>query len=247
MVHIFFVYSTLGEFFTKCTMAVVMVIAVDCRPQRAGKSGRTAILLLLAAGMTTAGVLILPRAVRIHHSTLVYPFPHLAIAAAAVFFWQRANGPPAWKSAFLRVTVVIFILFLLFAQGSMFWKTENLVRVTGGRGRWSASLDAFCKENANRADLKIVSLDWGFNEQLGFLTEGPRLFEPFWEIAERGLRPLPNGPEYIYLVHPAEYALLPSSLKYLDAARAAGGAAKVTPYSDREGQIAFYGIQFLGP
>ena len=45
---------------------------------------RIKVFLLLSAAFVTLGVLILPGAVRIHHTTLVYPFPHLLIAAAAV-------------------------------------------------------------------------------------------------------------------------------------------------------------------
>src|SRR5439155_7932184 len=60
--------------------------------------------------------------------------------------------------------------------------TQRSIRETGGRGRWSESLNQFCLENRGRSDLTIVSLDWGFNEQLIFLTDGPQLSEPFWEF-----------------------------------------------------------------
>jgi len=39
-----------------------------------------------------------------------------------------------------------------------------------------------CRENRDQSHLKIVSLDWGFNEQLAFLTDGPELSEPFWQF-----------------------------------------------------------------
>ena len=59
---------------------------------------------------------------------------------------------------------------------------EKLIRETGGRGLWSDSLDAFCRQNQHRTNLIMVSLDWGFNEQLAFLTDGPKLFEPVWSL-----------------------------------------------------------------
>ena len=55
-----------------------------------------------------------------------------------------------------------------------------------------------CRENRDQSHLKIVSLDWAFNEQLAFLTDGPELSEPFWQFNQT-LLPLPPDPNCIYL------------------------------------------------
>jgi hypothetical protein len=124
-------------------------------------------------------------------------------------------------------------------------KTEQSLGQTGGRGWWSNVFDDFCLQNADRADLTIISLDWGFNEQLAFLTNGPKLLEPFWTFAtsKEALPDLPRDPKFVYLAHSPEYSLLRYDLLYLDAARR-DDHAEVQPYSDRQGQIVFYAIRF---
>jgi hypothetical protein len=121
--------------------------------------------------------------------------------------------------------------------------TQELIRQTGGRGRWSESFDKFCRENRDRSDLTIVSLDWGFNEQLMFLTDAPQLSEPFWEFNQT-LPPLPPDPNYIYLAHPPEYSVLKYDVAYLNQLQKSGGNAEITPYFDRQNQTAFYTIRF---
>ena len=121
--------------------------------------------------------------------------------------------------------------------------TEKLIRETGGRGRWSESFNKFCRENRDRSDLTIVSLDWGFNEQLMFLTDAPQLSEPFWEFNQT-LPPLPQDPNFIYLAHPAEYSVLKYDVAYLNQLQKSGANVEITPHLDRENQIAFYTIRF---
>jgi hypothetical protein len=125
----------------------------------------------------------------------------------------------------------------------MIQKTEQLIQQTGGRGRWSESLDAFCRENRSRSDLTIVSLDWGFNEQLMFLTDGPELAERFWGF-DQSLPVMPTGPHYLYLVHPPKYSEFRYDQAYLNAAQKSGQKVQIEPHFDRENEIAFYVIRF---
>jgi hypothetical protein len=121
--------------------------------------------------------------------------------------------------------------------------TEKLIQQTGGRGRWSESLNSFCRENRSRSDLTIISLDWGFNEQLIFLTDGPQLSEPFWEFNQT-LPPLPADQNYVFLAHPAEYSVLKYDDAYLRQLQQSGGNAEITPHFDRQNAVAFYTIRF---
>jgi len=59
----------------------------------------------------------------------------------------------------------------------------------------------FCRENKDRSDLVIASLDLGFNEQLAFLADQPQLVEPFWAFPRYNGRfpALPQRSGYIYL------------------------------------------------
>ena len=202
---------------------------------------RVGLFFVLAAVLVTIGVFLLPGAVRIHHAVLVYPLPHLIIAVATGASWETFSSIP--KRRALQATICLALLVLLVTQLLAIRRTQELIRETGGRGRWSESFDTFCRENKDRTDLTIVSLDWGFNEQLIFLTDGPQLVEPFWRFGQNAPS-LPTEPRYLFLVHPPEYSLFPFGVDYLKEAQAKGAEVDVRPYFDRQDRVAFYTIQF---
>jgi hypothetical protein len=195
---------------------------------------RAIIFLIVAAALITVGVLLLPDAVRIHHAFLVYPLPQLIIAAVVGIFCNASGTQRA-------IAVTILAIVCLAGLRSI-RATQVLIQQTGGRGRWSESLNQFCLENRSRSDLKIVSLDWGFNEQLMFLTDGPRLLEPFWEFNQT-LPPLPEDPNYVFLAHPPEYSVLKYDVAYLSQAQN-NPNVEITPHLDRQNEVAFYTIRF---
>jgi hypothetical protein len=207
---------------------------------------QTKIFLLLSIAFVTLGVLILPGAVRIHHTTLVYPFPHLIIAAAAMVLWNRPE-----KTILLRRITCALLIAVLMAlaiyEFSAISRTEKLIRETGGRGWWSNALVKFAEETKNRPGLVISSLDWGFNEQLEFLTDGPHLEEPFWQAAFGGQPDLPRDTNHIYLAHPPEFALSPLGAQFMESVARENKNAVVQPWRDGQGQIVFYAISFPAP
>lgn len=199
--------------------------------------------LLVGFGLTTIGLILIPGAVRIHHTVLAYPFPQLMIAASCTFLWEQP-----WRTPLVRLTRIVLCVAIVLLTGTQLlaiWKTEHLLAETGGRGRWSNAFDAFCYENRDRSDLIIISLDWGFNEQLAFLTNRPQLAEPIWALQTRqgSLPSLPARPDDIYLVHAPEYSLLQYDVSYLEDARARTDA-EIQSYSDRQGRVVFYTIRF---
>jgi len=196
---------------------------------------RAIIFLIVAATLITLGVFLLPDAVRIHHAVLVFPMPQLIVAALVALVWNN--------SAAIRTTAVLLVAIVCLTGLRSIVATQKLIRQTGGRGRWSESFDKFCRENRDRSDLTIVSLDWGFNEQLMFLTNAPQLAEPFWEFNQT-LPPLPPNPNYIYLAHPAEYSVLKYDVAYLTQLQSTGANVEVTPHLDRQNEVAFYTIRF---
>jgi hypothetical protein len=160
-----------------------------------------------------------------------------------VSLWDRESTKSIRRVT--RTTIAAAILILIGSDLFAISKTETLLTKTGGRGRWSNAFDRFCRENKNRSDLVIVSLDWGFNEQVAFLTDAPKLVEPFWGFPQyKELPPLPHRPQYIYLAHPTEYSLFRYDLVYLEALRGSGENVEISPYTDREGQVVFYTIRF---
>jgi len=214
-------------------IACFVFVGLVCRRKLAWTRAIT--LLIVSAILITVGVFALPDAVRIHHAVLVYPLPQLIIAALVALAWNT--------SAPIRTTAVLLVAIVCLSGFRSIVATQELIRQTGGRGRWSESFDKFCRENRNRSGLTIVSLDWGFNEQLMFLTDGPQLSEPFWEFNQT-LPPLPPDPNYIYLAHPAEYSVLKYDVAYLNQLQKSGGNAEITPYFDRQNEVAFYTIRF---
>jgi hypothetical protein len=201
--------------------------------------------LLLSALFITMGFLLLPGANRIHHALLVYPFPHLIITAALVRLWP---GKPAAAGNGLvrRVLVVGTGLTLIAGHLIAIQRTDRLIQETGGRGWWSNALGEFCDTIKKRTELTIVSLDWGFNEQLLFLTDGPQLSEPLWHRSPGGKFEFPLSPDTIYLIHPLEYMMLPYGAQILNHLQSTDSQQmQISAFRDREGQVAFYAIWFV--
>jgi hypothetical protein len=200
------------------------------------------LFLLISMTLITSGIFLMPGAIRLHHATLVYPFPHLIIASAASHLWQRKPEEHSGKRI-ARIAAVIMIAGVMYSHFNALYDTQHLLRTTGGSGRWSNSLTKFAEEVSDRKDITIVSLDWGFNEQLEFLVNGPRLSEPFW--FDLTVPALLNSPvNYVYLVYPREYSLFPQGAQFLEeSVRLPSDSVSIKPYKDGEGDVAFYAIQ----
>ena len=202
--------------------------------------------LLVSTLLLLLGTLLMPQAVRIHHWTLVYPFPHLIIATAALWLWHNPPARPVARLA-LRACIMIAIAGVLTGHLLALRKTQRLIVETGGRGRWSNSLTAFAEEVKDRSDLTIVSLDWGFNEQLKFLTDGPRLHEPIWHLQAGGRYPISKSSNFVYLVYSPDYTLFPYGKELLGMAYGADPRqVRIQPYKDRQGDTAFLAVRFMG-
>jgi hypothetical protein len=237
------VWTPFGIIFLTAVLILTadVIFSAKKNPARQNK-----IFLLLSAVFVTLGVLILPGAVRIHHTTLVYPFPHLIIAAAAAALWNRR-----WKNfplqQVVRSLLVACLLFLAGGEFHVIVHTQQLIRETGGRGWWSNALVKFAGETKGKSNLVISSLDWGFNEQLEFLADGPHLEEPFWQAAFGKQPELPRDTNHIYLVHSPEYSLSPLGAQCMESVARENKNAVVQPWRDGQGQIVFYAISFSAP
>ena len=221
-------------------VSVLVLLSSIVGGKVASLESRKASFLLLSASLITAGVFLLPGAVRIHHATLVYPFPHLIVVSALIVLWRLQ--PAAWLPAWcLRALAAGMAVLVLAGHLLAISKTEDLMEATGGRGTWSDAVATFCSDMRGQTGLAVVSLDWGFNEQLNFLGCGAPLSEPFW--SDRPIEPLPNS---VYLVHPPEYSLFPQGEDFFAMARRDPRGVTIQPYTDRQGSVAFYAIRFTG-
>jgi hypothetical protein len=225
-------------------VSIFLQIALYWRSSEDKLSRQKRTFVLLAGVLVTLGILLLPGADRIHHTALIYPLPHLLLAVTIVGAWNgwKIFSKRRWllRGSAMTVTMVVLIFqFIAIVQ------TESLIRRTGGSGWWSSALNRFCSEYAHATDISIVSLDWGFSEQLDFLTDGPRLLEPFWGQYGSAPLKLPRDPNFVYLVHPPEYTLLPFGDDVLRMALRGGNNVRVKAWRDRAGGISFYSVRFL--
>lgn len=220
---------------------VLLGIVVLCGGRRHVPE-RLPAFLLIGTALVLLGTWLLPGAVRLHHWTLVYPLPHVVVLAAAVRLWRRKAGPRGIRALAVLAVAAVLCGHLLAIQ-----KTQSLIAGTGGRGLWSNAFDAFASEVRTRKDLTIVSYDWGFHEQLAFLTDGPKLLEPIWAELPAGRFVIPTSPNVIHLIHPPEDQVFPLSGELLRRIAATDPKkVSVRACSDRTGRTAFYAIRFLG-
>ena len=220
--------------------AVLLVVHIALRKGDAAERRRQA-FLLLGAVLTTLGVLLLPRAVKIHHSTLVYPFPHLLVVAAAVMLWKKSQAGAVAKWG-IRTCVVGMVGMVIAGQLVAILKTQNLMTATGGRGFWSDSIRTFCDDVKTEPGVPVVALDWGFVEQLDFLCDRRPLSEPIWADQQFAVTS-----RSFCLVHPPEYTVFRSGWDFYNAVRDKFRRnMSIQAYRDRQGKVAFYALRVYG-
>jgi hypothetical protein len=219
------------------------------RPWQERERALAFVLASLALGI--AGLLLLPRAVRIHHALGVTPFPQLVVAAAAVELWRaRANRPPAVTRTARRGMAAIGLAAVLAGHLWVDLRTLAEIRASGGRGRWSDALVAWAPELAADPATTVVSLDWGFDAPLRLVSPRLDLREPFWSLlgpARSGMR-LEGTPRSVYLVQPPGLRVFDLGQQLLAAvARLPEGAAVIRTHADRSGQPAFLSVHVARP
>jgi hypothetical protein len=212
---------------------------------------RGAAFVLLTALLTLAGVLLTPRAVRIHHALNVYPFPHLVVAIALVELW-RLRAKRDLRGIALRAGAAALALAVLAGGVQVSRRTWAAIEVSGGKGRWSDALQRLGRELEREKDAVVVGLDWGFRAPLEFAAPRLEIEEPIWRM-----RRVPQGsggwsffgtPRHRYLVYESPYAVFDVGGALLDAVRELPpGAVTIRRHLDREGDPAFVSIAFTRP
>jgi len=227
--------------------SVLVLGAMLVRDVRRGDWSRGNAFALATALLTLIGLALTPRATRIHHALNVYPFPHLVIAAAAVTLWRGARRG-VWLQ---RAAVALALAVTCAAAIRVDLVTLETVRSSGGKGRWSDANLAFARELRVHTEREIISLDWGFDAPLRFVTPELDGSEPFWKLRGRDQRltALPVGsPDTRYLVFAPPYAIFPYGGALIEAAAALPReAVEIRAHRDRDGDVAFHSIRFSRP
>jgi hypothetical protein len=219
------------------------------RDRRAGDLDSAQAFTCAATLLIAVGILLTPRTVRIHHALNIYPFPQYVVALALVRIHSRREG----GSGAIRRAASIAALVLLVA-GNLLVTTRSLdhMRSTGGKGRWSDSLDAFAHELSSRPDTVAVSLDWGFDGPLRFGARNLEFVEPIWSMrsAHRPGRAwrYSGTARHVYLLYDEDFAVFGFGPKFLAAVRSIDPeSVEIRRHTDREGDATFVSVRFARP
>lgn len=157
-----------------------------------------------------------------HHFSLASPFPHLAVAAAAAWAWNRLRGA-------VRLAPALLIAVLIATMIGWNARTLRRFRETGGAGNWSdASYEITPYLESRRPDL-VMCMDWGFSNPLLLLSQARLKMQDFWlEVASLPPEELPrhaqqlalrlNRPNTLYIFHAGDYQTFKAVRRVFEAA-----------------------------
>ncbi len=242
--------ATGSPFLAVFLLSVLALGARLLRAERAGRPLRAETFVLVTAVVTALGLLLTPRAARVHHALNLYPFPQLVVASVAVALWKAREGSLRLAARGLAVAGVAAAL-----AGSLVVNARTLdtIRASGGRGRWSGAVEALAAELGGAPGAAAVSLDWGFHAQLRFAKPELELEEPIWALRRQRLGAGPiwsrdGTPLHLYLVQLPEYEVFDAGASFLEAVRRLPmGSALIRTHKDGAGDPAFLSVRFARP
>lgn len=227
--------------------------ALPCGTLRARRGGLAAphergwFFVAAACAFGVGGLFLLPGAQYAHHVMNVYPFPHLAVGASLAAAWSGRG--PRLVQGLRRGVVAVAVAVAVLASAQTSAATWRLLAATGGHGWWSDALARFATEIDADTTPFVVSLDWGFHENLAFLRPDLVLREPTWKLMalaqqKRGSWSFYGGPGTLYLFHPKRFDLLGFGPAFRDALRELDPSAyRVRRHEDRTGALVFLSIE----
>jgi 4-amino-4-deoxy-L-arabinose transferase-like glycosyltransferase len=141
---------------------VVLVARRDTRP-----SVRPLAFVALAGVLVLAAAVVTRGGFAAHHVILVYPFPHLLVAGAAVrvaaLIARRSLAIPA-ATALMVAPISLGILTTE--------RTYAALERTGGPPNWSSAIYSLERELSHKPTNDVVVLDWGIYTNLLALSNG---------------------------------------------------------------------------
>jgi hypothetical protein len=219
------------------------------RDRRESKLDPAEAFIWTATLLIAISIFLTPRAVRIHHALNLYPFPQYVVALALVRIHARRG---AGSDTFRRAVSVAAVALLVAGNLMVTTRTLDHMRSTGGKGRWSDSLDAFAQELSRSPGTVAVSLDWGFDGPLRFAARDLDRAEPFWSMRSAH-RPghawrFSGNARHVYLLFDEDFAVFDFGPKFLAAARALDATSvEIRRHVDQEGDPTFLSVHFARP
>ncbi len=169
-----------------------------------------------------------------HHTTLIYPFPHLAIAAAGVWLWNGASRRPAAAAALVRRGMGVALAAIVLTQLGYDARQLSAFRQVRGMGIWTDAIyDIAAHLKTARPDL-VVNMDWGFGNPLLLLTDGSVRQNDFYGRVALGpgdnesarieeLLSLLSRPNTLFLFHTEPFIQFPAVKTVFERAAAMAG------------------------
>jgi len=240
-----------GGFAIGFAIAFVALAVLLGRDRRHGRLDRAQAFVWLATLAIAVGLILTPRAVRIHHALNLYPFPQLVIATTLVRLFTVGPGNSNRRSL-RRIGAAVLLAAILAGNLFVNEKTLESVRASGGKGRWSDSLGAFAAELNARPGAVAVALDWGFAGPLRWAARELTVREPIWVMrrarTSRRMWEIEGGSEHVYLVFEEDLAVFEFGEKFLALVNELPPEeASVRRHTDREGDVAFLSVRFARP
>jgi hypothetical protein len=245
--HMREVDSPVWAFPAAAALAVAVLLARLREPTARRGPGSAGLFLTLTWLGSQLALLAVPGANRVHHAMNVYPFPHLAVAAAVVALlerWPAGSG----RARTARGLAVAAVAALALHGGWLTLRTLAIVERSGGRGLWSDATTRLAHE-LDRPEVTLVCLDWGFHQSLSFETRRARVREPTWHFRTSAAPWVAaGGPDHHYLVHEGDFDVFGYRPAFL-AAVAALEPSRVDSrvWTDREGQPVLRSVRVLAP
>ncbi len=237
----------------------LLLLAVAAAPFAAGHR-RSIVFPFLVCGLMWAQMLMAKDGGSSpHHYVLAYPFPHLGLAAAASWAWEKGGRrrQPGAKAPGHRprraLAALLAVLFI--AQLSSGIRHLRLFYETGGRLFWSDAVYELAAFVDQRRPSQLIMMDWGFRGPFLLLNLG-RIPIVEYELvgpdawADPGrlahVQGMIRQPNTLFLIHASGMEASPETQKLLSEAAARMGAKtrNVWNFNQRDGRPLAILIQF---
>ncbi|HLG31307.1 MAG TPA: glycosyltransferase family 39 protein, partial [Candidatus Brocadiales bacterium] len=136
-----------------------------------------------------AQITITKEALRGHHIMMLYPFIHIFCAFVLVTMYEYVQGPviasqrrshaqgrfAVANNPLKPIGTCILTILIIFTVVSNLLSLSSFykeLRKCGGRGHWSDAINDLVDFLKNDSTHTLVGLDWGFNENVPFLSKG---------------------------------------------------------------------------
>jgi Dolichyl-phosphate-mannose-protein mannosyltransferase len=222
--------------------AAILVASLDRRARPRLVAERfvvfAGLLVLLFSALTPGGSYA-------HHVLLTYPFPHVALAAAAVAAYRLLRGRAAALAVGSVATAAIVAAVALGVRTDS--KLLSRLSATGGSGNFSDAIYGLEDYLAKDESRPFVAVDWGIYQNLVALSQGRlRGHERWLELSQQanpGERYAGDltSPTTAYLLHTPGWTNFPRARrKFFRIVRASGRHARlVRVIPSRQGHAVF--------